>query len=391
MYRPMRAGIVFTCIVLAPPAAQYPLSAASHARASSAQTEGTLPADVDPQSRNRLPVRGADPPGGPQGAAAIRLYGSGGVLRWDTPLERPLLELAILTTAREHDQPYEWSLHEMEAVAVGLDPAVIDVVRHRRPVTGLGDREALIIQLGRELFDRHQVSANTYRHAVTLLGESTLVNVVALMGRYAGTAARLTAFNQHMPPGWPQTLPLPFTPPDDIHSDSRSRLPLITGPAERRQTRPSLYGRTLSPEGTGPAHIRRHGAGLTSLAERVGLTLVDLAILVTARAYDAQYGWTMTELAAIEHGLETATIDVVRHRRPVTGLADKAAALITLGREILHTHNVSAKTYADAVKLFGTTDLVDLVDVMGEHAADAALLIAFDQHLPAEQKALLPE
>ena len=391
MCGPMRVWIALTCIVLVPSAAQLPLGAALHARASSAQTEGTLPEDVNPHSRNRLAVRGADSPGRPTGAAAIRLHGSGGVLRWDTPLERPLLELAILTTAREHDQPYEWSLHEMEAVAVGLDRAVIDVVRNRRPVTGLGDREALIIRLGREIFDRHQVSANTYRQAVTLLGESTLVNVVALMGRYAGTAARLTTFNQHMPPGWPQLLPLPFTPANDIHSDSRSRLPLIKGPAERRQTRPSLYGRTLSPEGTGPAHIRRHGAGFTSLAERVGQPLVDLATLVTARAYDVQYDWTMTELSAIERGLATATIDVVRHRRPVTGLADKEAAVITLGREILGMHNVSAKTYADAVKLFGTTDLVDLVDVIGAHAADAALLIAFDQHLGVGQQPLLPE
>ena len=74
------------------------------------------------------------------GAAAIRLRGSGVNVRWDSPLGRPLMELAILTTAREHDQPYEWSLHEMEAVAVGLDPDVIDVVRHRRPLMGLGDR-----------------------------------------------------------------------------------------------------------------------------------------------------------------------------------------------------------------------------------------------------------
>ena len=147
------------------------------------------------------------------------------------------------------------------------------------------------------------MSSDTYRQAATLLGESTLVDVVALMGQYAGTAARLTAFNQHMPPGWPQFLPLPFTLPDDIDADSRSRLPLIRGPAERRQTRPSLYGRPLSLEGTGPGHIRRHGAGLASLEAHVGRPLLDLVILVTAREYDAQYDWTITELDAIKNGL----------------------------------------------------------------------------------------
>jgi hypothetical protein len=43
-----------------------------------------------------------------------------------------------------------------------------------------------------------------------------------------------------------------------------------------------------------------------------------------------------------------------------------------------------------AVKLFGERDLVDLVDVMAQHSREAALLAAFDQHLPAGQKPLLP-
>ncbi|PYR66250.1 MAG: hypothetical protein DMG20_13335, partial [Acidobacteria bacterium] len=79
------------------------------------------------KSRNRLPVIAGQPL---TGAAAIRLHGSQGNVRFQSSVGRDLTELAILTTAREHDQPYEWSLHEMEAIAVGLDPAVIDVVRH---------------------------------------------------------------------------------------------------------------------------------------------------------------------------------------------------------------------------------------------------------------------
>ena len=57
------------------------------------------------------------------------------------------------------------------------------------------------------------------------------MDVVSLMATYAGTATRLTAVNQQMPPGWKQLLPLPFTPPDDIHPDSRSRLAYLKGRA----------------------------------------------------------------------------------------------------------------------------------------------------------------
>src|SRR5262247_528787 len=83
--------------------------------------QATLPGNVHPDSRNRLP--GAQP-----GVAAIRLHGSQKNVRWESPLGRALTELAILTSAREHDQPYEWSLHELEGIAVGLNPSVIDVV-----------------------------------------------------------------------------------------------------------------------------------------------------------------------------------------------------------------------------------------------------------------------
>jgi hypothetical protein len=57
-----------------------------------------------------------------------------------------------------------------------------------------------------------------------------------------------------MPPGWKQFLPLPFTQPNDIHPDSRSRLPLIRSVTPGLA--PALYGRSMAPEGTGPAHIR---------------------------------------------------------------------------------------------------------------------------------------
>ncbi len=375
------------CLTAAPVLA----SAAPARAASGAQAGAGLPADVNPESRNRLAIPAPDPDGGPSAAAAaIRGAGTGVNARWDSPVGRPLLELAILITAREHDAPFEWSLHEMEAVAVGLAPDVIDVVRSRGPLSGLGDREAVIIQAGREIFGAHRLSPETYRRAVTLFGEANFVDVVDLMARYAGTAARLAAFNQQMPPGWPQFLPLPFTPPDDVDPRSQSRLPLLPAPAETTRATPSLYGRTLSPQGTGPGQIRGHGAGRESLEANVPRPLLDLAILVTARAYDVQYAWTLAEPAAVENGLDPAIVGIVRDGGPLEGLGDEEAAVIAFGRELLGPHTVRPETYASAVEAVGgTTNLVDLVDLMAQHVSDATLLIAFDQHLPADRPSLL--
>jgi 4-carboxymuconolactone decarboxylase len=377
------------------------------------ESEAALPKDVYPDSRSRLPLisredldeqgkkaydaaAASSPSGRPEGVAAIRLHRSGVDVRWDAAVGRRLSELAIITTAREHDQPYEWSLHELEALSVGLEPTIVDIVRHRRPLTGLGDREATIIQFGREL-GRHKVTSETYARALRLFGKTNLVDIVDLMAQYAGTAVNLTAANQWMPPQMKQFLPLPFTPPDDILPDSRSRIPVVnpdkppTQPQPPAQPAAGLYRRTLAPPPTGPGSMGRFAAGLESLQSSQGRALMALAVLITAREHDEQYDWTTNEPAARQDGLDPAVIDVVRLRKPLTGLGEKETVLIQFGRELFGKHYVTAATYARAKQIFGQRDLSDfVVGLMAPHAREATLLTAFNQHLPADQKPLLP-
>ena len=243
------------------------------------------------------------------------------------------------------------------------------------------------MEVGRELFTSRRLGSDTYARALARLGKTNLVDLIDLMGRYASTAATLTAFNQQMPMGWRKSLPLPFTYPDDIHPDSRSRLPLRPGPYQTSVS--ALYGRMASPGGLGPGQIRAYGEGLQTLEARVGERLMMVAILATARAHDSQYDWTMNEPRALEAGLEPEVIDVVRHRLPLDGLDEKYAALIAFARELFGDLNAGADTYARAASAFGETDLVDIVALMGAHAADAAVLAAFDQQLPEGVELLL--
>ena len=374
----------------------------------------SLPRDVNPETRNRLPpvdparlndrmkkayadAVAASPGGKPQGVAAIRLHRSGVDVRWDARIGRRLSELAILTVAREYDQPYEWSLHEMEALSVGLETQIADVVRNRRPLTGLGEKEAAIIQLGREI-GRHTVTPETYARALRLFGETDFVDAVDLMSNYAGTAINLTAANQWMPPQMKQFLPLPFTMPDDILPDSRSRIPVSNPDARPQQgnaggegANGGLYRRTLAPPPTGPGSMGRFAAGLKSLEASQGKALIALAALITARLHDQPYGWTLSEMTAVKDGLSAATIDAVRQNKPTAGLSDKEAVLIQFGRELLGRHNVGADTYARAKATFGQRDLSDfVVNVMAPHAREDVLLTVFDQQLPPGQKSSLP-
>lgn len=358
-----------------------------------------LPSDVSPDSRNRLPLlkpenaperakrtydnamanfAGAQPKG-----PSMRLHASPVInLQMQSPVGLDLSQVAILTSGREHDQPYEWSLHELQALSVSLDPTVIEVIRRNQPTSKLGDKEAVIIEVGRELFRTHKLRTDSYARALGILGKTNLVDVVSLMADYAGVCATLTAFNQQMPPGFKQFLPLPFTPPNDIHPDSRNRLPLLPAAPYNPAV---LYTRPMTPEGTGPGQIRRHGGGLRSLQASVARRDIDLAILVSAREHDSQYDWTMNELEAGKDGLEPAVVAAVWDRKPTAGLVEKDASLIEFGRELFSRHVVAATTYARVVKVFGERDLVDLVAVMGQHASEATMLAAFDQHLPVGQ------
>jgi hypothetical protein len=337
-------------------------------------------------------------PAGPQGVAAIVLHGHGISARWDFPEGRVVPELSILTTARGYDQPYEWSLHEIEAMSVGVEPAVIDVVKHMKPVTGVPPKQAAIILFARELYGKHKVSPETYAHAVSVIGKRELVDILEVMAGYASTATNLTAGNQWMPPQMIQFLPLPFTPPNDILPDSRSRIPAVNpnpappqGGGGGEGAPGGLYRRTISLPPTGPGLMGRFAAGLKSLEANQGKALISLAVLVTARQHDQQYDWTMNEPIALSNGLSPATIDIVRNRKPTTGLNEKEAAIIDLGRELSGQHYITAGTWARALKIFGLRDLSDIVtNVMAPHAREATLLTAFDQHVPAGTKELLP-
>jgi 4-carboxymuconolactone decarboxylase len=127
-------------------------------------------------------------------------------LRFETGLDPRLRELAILVTAREVEAHFEWHAHEDAARREGLEDEIIDVVRRRKGVRGIGRKEAAIIKLGREALGKHRVRRSTYSEALELFGAETLVNLVALMGEYASTAATLAVFAQLLPGGASSTL-----------------------------------------------------------------------------------------------------------------------------------------------------------------------------------------
>lgn len=110
-------------------------------------------------------------------------------------------------TARELNHQFEWAAHEPAALAAGVEPAVIEIIKYKRPLVGLQPKDAALIQLGREVFGRRAAEPATLAEALKLFGRQDLVDAVSVMGHYAGIAILLDAFNQQLAPGQKPLLP----------------------------------------------------------------------------------------------------------------------------------------------------------------------------------------
>ena len=224
----------FIGVTAAALAAGNTTAAGAQAAAELPGTDPALPKDVYASSRNRAPLITRDMLGseenkkaydgimngstiaGMQGPAGISLYSSkinriaaqlNVALRLQNGLDPLLSELAMMVASREADSAFEWTAHESAARKLGMDQTLIDVVRLRKSTAGLGEKEAVIINLGRETFGKHKVSPQTFATAQRLFGTETLVNVCLLMGNYVMTAGLLHAFDLQLPPGVTSTLP----------------------------------------------------------------------------------------------------------------------------------------------------------------------------------------
>jgi 4-carboxymuconolactone decarboxylase len=184
--------------------------------------------------------------------------------------------------------------------------------------------------------------------------------------------------------------------PPDIHPVTLSRLPPVTPDDLDEEGRKLLAARQNFTPGPGPTHVTVYSPTGRSVGvptgenSPIGARQFQLAVLIAAREIDQQYEWSAHEPAGRRQGLEQNVIDVVKFGRPVTGLADKDATMITFGRTLLREHKVSSELWAKMVTLLGRQGTVDFMTIMGDYLRVGIMLNAVDQHLPANREALLP-
>jgi 4-carboxymuconolactone decarboxylase len=190
------------------------------------QDKNPLPPDIDPVTLSRLPPATAgdldeegkrllaartDYTPGP-GPAHVTIYSPreidlGIPSGAKSPVGPRYFQLAVLITAREIDQQYEWTAHELAGRRQGLEQTVIDVVKYNRDVASLSDKDATLITFGRALFREHRVSSQLWQNMVSDFGRQRTVQLMMIMGEYFKAGFMMNAVDQHLPPGREALLP----------------------------------------------------------------------------------------------------------------------------------------------------------------------------------------
>jgi hypothetical protein len=105
----------------------------------------------------------------------------------------------VLVAAREGDSQYIWSAHEPAALKAGVAQPVIDAVKYGKDVSSAGEKETVVVRMGRQILREHKLDSATFAKAVDLFGKQGTVELVILMGDYTLNAMLLDALDQHLP------------------------------------------------------------------------------------------------------------------------------------------------------------------------------------------------
>ncbi|WP_158970384.1 carboxymuconolactone decarboxylase family protein [Chachezhania sediminis] len=146
---------------------------------------------------------------------------------------------------------------------------------------------------------------------------------------------------------------------------------------------------TAGPRGSvpGPLAIWLHRPELAARAQALGQycrydsalepRLSELAILVMARTYGAEYEWFAHKKEALKAGLSPDLVEAIRTGTS-PGFADVEEEVVhAVATSALETRQVPDDLYARAAEVLGTDRLVDLVGVLGYYSLISLTLNIF--------------
>ena len=145
----------------------------------------------------------------------------------------------------------------------------------------------------------------------------------------------------------------------------------------------------------GPLAIWLHRVDLADKAQALGQycrynsslepRLSELAILTTARIWDATFEWQAHLSPALVAGLDPTVIDSLSADKHPIFAAEDEALVYEFTRELNIKRGVSDELYERAILILGKASTIDLVGILGYYALISMTIKAFDvDPLPIE-------
>jgi len=145
------------------------------------------------EAARKVPVFGPFEPLMYSPAVMSQARAMGDYLRYKSAIGNTLSELAILLTAREWTQEFEWSVHYPIALKAGIRQDIADAIAEgRRPATLSADEE-IVYDYSMELLKNKQVSNLTFERAKMRFGAKGVVDMTGIVGYYTFLAMQLNA------------------------------------------------------------------------------------------------------------------------------------------------------------------------------------------------------
>jgi len=146
----------------------------------------------------------------------------------------------------------------------------------------------------------------------------------------------------------------------------------------------------------GPFNVTLRSPEMGDLAQKLGAQLRfhsslsnrlnEMAILMTARFWNAQYEWSAHHKNALTAGLSPAVIEAIATGRRPGSMQPDEEAVYNFGDELLRTRQVGDTAFKSAVDKLGERGVVDLTGVMGYYCFVSMMLNIDRYPLPDGEK-----
>ena len=170
-------------------------------------------------------------------------------------------------------------------------------------------------------------------------------------------------------------------------------------PEQKTMVNELLAGTRTSLDGPFNAQLRSPEMG--NLAQKLGeylrfrtsvpRRLNEMAILLTAKSWSAQYEWYAHKTDALSAGLNAAVIDDIQAGRRPARMQPDETAIYDFSTELREHRRVSDATFKAAVNVLGEKGVVDLVAAMGYYDLVSMMLNVDRYPLPEGAQSPFPE